>query len=251
MKIRLDQIEARLQAIIEGGAARLLTPGNHAPSLGEMLISVMKANLDPQADGVVWAPSLYTLVASPEKAAELKANQPLLDELRHLLVTTGEEAGLKFASYPAIQVTPNPQIGTDEVKIYAQHRVEKLVETLAMSVEAGQVKDERPMNAFLIVNGEEIYPLKDSVVNLGRSSDNQIVIKDPHVSRFHAQIRLVKGRYTIFDLDSTGGTFVNGQRTSKCELLPGDVIYLAKTSIIFGVEDNSPSETQEYNPEQD
>lgn len=250
MRIHLDQIEARLQAIIEGGAARLLTPGNHSPNLGEHLIAVMKANLDPQSNGVVWAPSLYTLAASPSRAAELRANQPLLDELLQLILTTGEEAGLKFASYPVINITPNDQISSEEIRMYAQHRVEKLVETKAMSVEAGLSKENQGSNAFLIINGDEIFPLKGGVINVGRNSENQLSIKDPHISRFHAQIRLVKGRYMIFDLDSTGGTFVNGQRISQCELLPGDVIYLANTSIIFGVEDDrSSSETQEYNPD--
>jgi pSer/pThr/pTyr-binding forkhead associated (FHA) protein len=43
----------------------------------------------------------------------------------------------------------------------------------------------------------------------------------------------------IFDLNSTGGTYVNGQRTSQSVLYPGDVISLAGLPIIFG-QDNPP-----------
>jgi pSer/pThr/pTyr-binding forkhead associated (FHA) protein len=43
----------------------------------------------------------------------------------------------------------------------------------------------------------------------------------------------------LFDLNSTGGTFVNGQRTSQTVLYPGDVISLAGVALIFG-QDNPP-----------
>jgi pSer/pThr/pTyr-binding forkhead associated (FHA) protein len=69
--------------------------------------------------------------------------------------------------------------------------------------------------------------------------DNTLVIDDPRISRNHAQLRAIKGRYIIFDLNSTGGTFVNGQRTSQSVLYPGDVISLAGVPLVFG-QDNPP-----------
>jgi pSer/pThr/pTyr-binding forkhead associated (FHA) protein len=60
------------------------------------------------------------------------------------------------------------------------------------------------------------------------------VIDDPRVSRAHAQLRTVKGRFVLFDLESTGGTFVNGKRASQTVLYPGDVISLAGATLIFG-----------------
>jgi pSer/pThr/pTyr-binding forkhead associated (FHA) protein len=69
--------------------------------------------------------------------------------------------------------------------------------------------------------------------------ENQLVIDDPRVSRNHAQLRAIKGRFALFDLNSTGGTFVNGQRTSQTVLYPGDVISLAGVALIFG-QDNPP-----------
>ena len=52
-------------------------------------------------------------------------------------------------------------------------------------------------------------------------------------------MRAIKGRFVLFDLNSTGGTFVNGQRTSQTVLYPGDVISLAGVALIFG-QDNPP-----------
>ena len=99
--------------------------------------------------------------------------------------------------------------------------------------------DNVPENAFLIIEGVKVHPLHEAVVNIGRRLENQLVIDDPRVSRNHAQLRAIKGRFVLFDLNSTGGTFVNGQRTSQTVLYPGDVISLAGVALIFG-QDNPP-----------
>ena len=90
------------------------------------------------------------------------------------------------------------------------------------------------MNAFLIVGAKKIIPINRPVINIGRRLDNQVVIDDPRVSRAHSQLRVTKGRFALFDLNSTGGTFVNGQRINKSILHPGDVISLAGVTLIFG-----------------
>ena len=91
-----------------------------------------------------------------------------------------------------------------------------------------------PENAFLIIDGVKIYPLKESVINVGRKLENHVVIDDARISRTHAQLRVIKGHFVLFDLDSTGGTFVNGQRTSQTVLYPGDIISLAGVTLVFG-----------------
>jgi hypothetical protein len=103
--------------------------------------------------------------------------------------------------------------------------------------------------AFLIVSGEKMFPLDGVVVNIGRLPDNQLVLDDPRVSRNHAQLRAVRGRYIIFDLESTGGTFVNGQRVTQCPLHPGDVISLAGVSLIFGQDTPPIASTQRISSE--
>jgi len=94
--------------------------------------------------------------------------------------------------------------------------------------------DAIPENAFLIIEGMKIHPLKESVINVGRKLENHVVIDDPRISRTHAQLRVIKGHFVLFDLNSTGGTFVNGQRTSRTVLYPGDVISLAGVTLVFG-----------------
>jgi len=94
--------------------------------------------------------------------------------------------------------------------------------------------DAIPENAFLIIEGMKIHPLKESVINVGRKLENHVVIDDPRISRTHAQLRVIKGHFVLFDLSSTGGTYVNGRRTSQTVLYPGDVISLAGVTLVFG-----------------
>ena len=100
-----------------------------------------------------------------------------------------------------------------------------------------ETSDAIPQNAILIIEGVIVYSLKESVINIGRKLGNHITIDDPRISREHAQLRAIQGHFVLFDLDSTGGTFVNGQRTSQIVLYPGDIISLAGVTLIFAQDD--------------
>ena len=93
-----------------------------------------------------------------------------------------------------------------------------------------------PGNAYLVLQDARVIPLNRPLIKIGRRSDNHIILKDPRVSRSHAQIKLINDRFVIFDMNSTGGTFVNGQPTSQSVLNPGDVISLAGVVFIFSEE---------------
>jgi pilus assembly protein CpaF len=61
---------------------------------------------------------------------------------------------------------------------------------------------------------------------IGRSSNCDVVITDPTVSRRHARLILREGRWILQDLASTNGSHLNGRRVGRCELRPGDELYL-------------------------
>ena len=78
---------------------------------------------------------------------------------------------------------------------------------------------------------EEVLLLREDEIVIGRKSDADLVLAEPYVSRHHA--KLVKGPqgYALVDLDSTHGTFVNGQRIARHELESGDRIALGRERI--------------------
>ncbi|MFN2238793.1 MAG: FHA domain-containing protein [Thermoanaerobaculia bacterium] len=63
-----------------------------------------------------------------------------------------------------------------------------------------------------------------SLVRIGRDADNEVVLRDPRVSRHHARILHEKGFFVIYDLASSNGTFVQGKRVQVAPLVNGTEI---------------------------
>ncbi len=77
------------------------------------------------------------------------------------------------------------------------------------------------------------FPLRKKVINMGRDSSNEIVIDDPKSSRQHAKIKLEGDNFVIYDLASSNGTFVNGEKITSVKLNDGDEIKIGDTVLAF------------------
>jgi pSer/pThr/pTyr-binding forkhead associated (FHA) protein len=242
MKLNLEQLEANLQKLVESHLAGILPGLKLEDRVIQHLATALRENIVQQKNDSPLAPNVYTLIVSTETSPMWKEQQTI-DTLKNIITTAGREAGLKFVGQPAITITTDDGYSAQEVRVVASHKLEPVGETVGMPNASANGAEEVftiPENAFLIVEGVKVHPLNESVVNIGRRLENQLVIDDPRVSRNHAQLRAIKGRFVLFDLNSTGGTFVNGQRTSQTVLYPGDVISLAGVALIFGQDTPPP-----------
>ena len=241
--MNLRELEARLQNLIEIDLLSALPGRKVEDVIIQKLAAAIHQNTIVTTDGKTAVPDVYTLNMHPE-TSERWRDEKLLAILLHSITTVAQEAGFEFTISPAINIVPDENVPVNDVQIVVSNRIETMAETNASPspLETGDLsKNEKiPENAFLIVEGVKVFPLTVPVVNMGRRLDNQLVIDDPRVSRNHAQLRAIKGRYVLFDLNSTGGTFVNGQRTSQSVLYPGDVISLAGVALIFGQDTPPP-----------
>jgi len=70
------------------------------------------------------------------------------------------------------------------------------------------------------------YELKVDKTTVGRVSDNTFEIPESSVSSHHAEILLRGSDVVIRDLDSTNGTFINGEKISEATLKPGQILRL-------------------------
>lgn len=98
--------------------------------------------------------------------------------------------------------------------------------------------------AYLVINNQ-IFPIQKDVTRIGRKLDNDLVIQDPLLSRHHAEIRLVEDKFRLFDLDSTGGTFLNNKKVGESVLYSGDIILLANVPVMFVHDKKGASSTSE------
>lgn len=71
-------------------------------------------------------------------------------------------------------------------------------------------------------------------VTVGREEGNVVQLNDERVSRFHLKIQEDEGHIVLTDLESTNGTRVNGEFVKICNLRPGDVIMVGRTTLLFG-----------------
>jgi hypothetical protein len=242
MILNLKQLEARLQALIEVRLLSVLPGFKVKDFVIQKLASAMNDNLI-EKDGLKIAPNVYTIIVHPTLVANWQ-EPPLIETIITSLKIAGDEAGLEFETPPTLSINTREDMSIDTISVIASHQVGPVPDTVGMTPVHNGPMDEKsdgmPENAFLIIDGVKLFPLKMPVINIGRRLNNQLVIDDPRISRNHAQLRAIKGRFVVFDLNSTGGTFVNGQRTSQTVLYPGDVISLAGVPLVFG-QDNPPT----------
>lgn len=116
-----------------------------------------------------------------------------------------------------------------------------------MSEEPDEKDNELPENVYLVIN-TQVVPIRNKVSTIGRKLENDLVIQDSLVSRVHAEIRYEDNQFVIYDLKSTGGTFINNKKVDRGVLYSGDIVSLANIPLMFvmdgpGVEDKSAQKT--------
>jgi len=100
-----------------------------------------------------------------------------------------------------------------------------------------EIEEDKSGGISLVIqmSGQEkkVVPLKGKELIIGRTTENDIVLDEPYISRRHARLFLEGGFYFIEDLKSKLGVEVNGKKISKIQLNNGDEIILSSAHLIF------------------
>jgi pSer/pThr/pTyr-binding forkhead associated (FHA) protein len=75
------------------------------------------------------------------------------------------------------------------------------------------------------------HELKAEKTTVGRVEDNTFQIPDPSVSSHHCEILLKGNEVVIHDLNSTNGTFINGQQITEATLRPSQILRLGQVEV--------------------
>jgi diguanylate cyclase (GGDEF)-like protein len=102
------------------------------------------------------------------------------------------------------------------------------------------IPSERPTSSgppcLVIISGDDMgrrYELGHTEVSIGRADNCTICVSTDQVSRKHATVQGILGKYYIVDNRSTNGTFVNEQKVERAKLMDGDQIRVGKTVLKY------------------
>lgn len=94
-----------------------------------------------------------------------------------------------------------------------------------------------PGHALLVVQrgpgSGSRFLLNTDVVNAGRHPDSEIFLDDVTVSRRHAEFRRQGTVFSVSDVGSLNGTYVNRDRIDRVELHDGDEVQIGKYRLVF------------------
>lgn len=243
---QIARLEAQLEKLVEGAFTHLFGKKIRAQDIAMELARSMEgsAQFSSADDSRPIAPDYYVIYLNPDTCQQLLERQPsLAQRLSEHMVELATNSGYWLNNSPIVDIQPNPELGAGNVTVRASHMQQKHSTTAVMKRVDLKPAQEAPRNPQLMIQGKQPIPLDQDVINIGRSRDNHIVVDDRAVSRYHLQIRLRFGRYTLFDTQSHGGTFVNDVVIKEHTLQNGDVIRIGNTRLVY-IEDHPLSDSQ-------
>src|SRR5579859_2396456 len=89
-----------------------------------------------------------------------------------------------------------------------------------------------PTLHYIDLDGEHSFAIRGDSTAVGRSPDQDLVLKEAFVSRKHAVIMRQNGAFELIDQNSSHGTFLNGQRVQRAQLKSGDSLQFGSLNAV-------------------
>lgn len=113
----------------------------------------------------------------------------------------------------------------------------------AAPVPAGRASQAGPLANMLVRSGTlkgQRIQLRAPVINIGRADYNDVVLPDESVSTSHAKLQRREGVWILTDVESTNGTFVDGERVQgDAPLAPGAMVRFGDVQLVFEPTDDA------------
>ena len=238
----LNRLEQAIERLVEGSAFRLFGGDIQPVEIAKRLVRAMEGQREIGPSGPV-APNRYNVSLSTKDFDRFADRRASLEwELADYVIRAAADRGLRLDRRPVVQISPHPRLGRHQIAVEAKY-VDAVPSALEVA-EAGQTarlrvgpRPARPLPRIQLHDPAAPAPvvLDRLPFALGRSLDSDHVITDKRVSRDHAVIKEIDGQVCLVDLDSTNGTFVNGQPVRQTVLQPGDTLSLGGYTIKVGL----------------
>lgn len=270
----LKQIEKRMESLVEGVFGRAFRRQVHPVEIAKGLTKQMDEGRMISVSRT-YAPNDFTIHLSEEDYESMQAyERSLREELIQYASTHAEnkhyhlmtppkvrfatEETLKFGEFgvtakltggegPRERGAPSDTSG--QTRIFRTEEPEEPEEqepwdhsgdTVSISAEEAR-KEGLARETIELTVGDETYTLEGrGPWSVGRSEDNDIVIRDPNVSRRHARLERHDSGFAVEDLGSTNGTFLDGAPIGRERIDDGDEITFGHTATTFSIRRSHP-----------
>jgi hypothetical protein len=224
----LDRFERAMERLVEGSVAGVFRLRVQPAEIGRRL---ERAMLDGRVAsvGAMLAPNHFEARLHPDDAAGFADwEEALCREMETWLAEVAFARGLTTVGAIRVRLVPDQGMGRRTVRATA--RFERRV-----ADPAGEGSETPPLRLAPIGNGFATLRLSGAAPrSVGRDGDNDLVLPHPEISRRHAWFELDRHRWRVIDLNSTNGTWVNGERVTSEVVSVGDEVSFAGLRFTVG-----------------
>lgn len=232
----LQKFEQKLESMVSGVFARAF----RSEVKSVEIVAALQREIDNNAQVISrqrrLVPNDFHVELSSSDLGKLEAYGPhLKEELKRQLLDHAEAQGFVFPGPISIAF-----VGADDLTI-GRFRVRSRAQAAVSGASMTDTQVGRAQ-AYLEINGTR-HPLYGNVV-VGRGTEADLRINDPGISRKHIEFRpRTSGeqmRVEVYDLGSTNGMLVNGQKMASATLDNGTQVRIGTTTITVHIVKESP-----------
>ncbi|HEX6061330.1 MAG TPA: FhaA domain-containing protein, partial [Candidatus Limnocylindria bacterium] len=203
-----------------------------------------------------FVPNSYLVSLSPTDYAQFEQFKRSLErDLAEAVLGAARDRSFTLLAYPTVELEQDADVAPGDLRVacaLVDASGEEVPANEAQRLGGGETghtmvldrdalraaKPRAPQGAIVAREGSvrREVPLTADPITVGRDPKNDIVLDDRRVSRRHAEVRLRLGRYTLYDLQSTNGTFVNGRRIAEMVLSDDDRITIGGAELLVRLE---------------
>jgi hypothetical protein len=244
----LDQLEHFMEEAVEGTVQKLFRPKLQPVQIAKAAAREMEQQQVVGPAGLE-VPNSYAISLHPKDFERFARFQLALQrELEKYLLRYAVDRGWRPISGITVMLAADSTAPVGRPKVVAQmadmagdvpgaevfeapiERTVRQSRVAPPSAESGPL--EAPPAMLVGADGER-FALRRAVNRIGRALENEIVIADARVSRFHAEIRRQDGSWVLHDLGSTNGTMVADTAVDSVQLDDRARISLGGYQLVF------------------
>lgn len=251
----LERLETIASRFIEGWTARIFRAKLQPVQIGKRVIRAMESHQTVSL-AKTFVPNSYVVSLAPSDFAQFEQYRRSLErDLAEAVLGAARDRRFTLLAYPTVELESDDDVVPGDLRVAcamvdaAGEAVQPDDGAALGAVEAGHTmvldresllrdRPRAPRGTLVVREGSQRreLPLGSEAITIGRDPQNEVTLDDRRVSRRHAEIRLRLGRYTLYDLQSTNGTLVNGRRIAEVVLSDEDRITIGGAELVVRLE---------------